>query len=423
MYGTDARASRIATTGKRSLCRSSLCAAAALVALALPAAAAELPQGPGRGKVERYCVRCHGLATVERGGYSRAAWRNNVQMMINVGARVPKDEVEGLVDYLAANLPERARPGPALLAGGAKAVFHEWEVPTPGTRPHDPYAAPDGALWYTGQFANVLGRRDPKTGAIREYALTTPDSGPHGLAMDRDGNVWFTANFKGYIGKLDPRTGAVTEYPMPDPAARDPHTPVFDAAGILWFTVQSGNFVGRLDPATGAVKLARPPTARALPYGIAVNAKGIPYFVEFGANKVGRIDPHTMEIAEYVLPDARSRPRRIAITGDGAVWFTDYALGRIGRLDPASGHVNEWPSPGGPEARPYAIAAEGEVLWYCETGVEPNTLVRFDPRMQSFQTWAIPAGGGVVRNMMLGPGGRLALAESGVNRIAFVDTK
>ena len=245
-------------TGEGSPRRSSLCAAAALVALALPAAGADLPRGPGREQVERYCVQCHGIATVLRGGYSRAAWRNNVQMMVNVGARVPKDEVEALVDYLASNLPERARPGPALLAGAAKAVFHEWEVPTPGTRPHDPYAAPDGALWYTGQFANVLGRRDPKTGTIREFPLTTPESGPHGLTMDRDGNVWFTANFKGYIGKLDPRTGAITEYPMPDPAARDPHTPVFDGAGILWFTVQSGNFVGRLDPATGRGEAGAP---------------------------------------------------------------------------------------------------------------------------------------------------------------------
>ncbi len=394
-----------------------------IVALALPAAAVDLPEGPGRDTVQRYCVQCHSLATVMRGGYSREAWRNNVRMMVNVGAKVPADQIDGLVDYLARSLPERARPGPALVAGTAKAVFHEWEVPTPGTRPHDPLAAPDGSLWYSGQYANVLGRRDPQTGVIREFALKTPESGPHGLAMDRDGNVWFTANFKGYIGKLDPRTGNITEYPMPDPAARDPHTLVFDADGILWFTVQSGNFVGRLDPATGAVKLVRPPTRRALPYGIAVNSKGVPFFVEFGANKVGRIDPRTMAIVEYPLPDPRSRPRRIAITSDDAVWFSDYALGRIGRLDPASGEVHEWPSPGGSDSEPYAIAASGDVIWYCETGVRPNTLVRFDPRAQSFQTWAIPSGGGVVRNMMFGAGGRLALAESGVNRIAWVDTQ
>src|SRR5205809_3204409 len=85
----------------------------------------------------------------------------------------------------------------------------EWDVPTPDSRPHDPEVAPDGALWYTGQLANKLGRLDPKTGAIKEFAVKTPESGPHGLAADNAGNIWFTANFKAYIGKLDPRTGQV----------------------------------------------------------------------------------------------------------------------------------------------------------------------------------------------------------------------
>jgi virginiamycin B lyase len=52
--------------------------------------------------------------------------------------------------------------------------------------------------------------------------------------------------------------------------------------------------------------------------------------------------------------------------------------------------------------------------------VEPNTLVRFDPTTGTFQTWAIPAGGGVVRNMSVTRDGNLALAESGVNQVALV---
>jgi virginiamycin B lyase len=107
-------------------------------------------------------------------------------------------------------------------ADGLNVVIREWDVPTPDSRPHDPEAAPDGALWYTGQQANKLGRLDPKTGAIREFPLKTPESGPHGLAADKDGNIWFTANSKAYIGKLNSRTGEVTEYPMPDPSSEIP---------------------------------------------------------------------------------------------------------------------------------------------------------------------------------------------------------
>src|SRR5438874_3654568 len=108
----------------------------------------------------------------------------------------------------------------------------EWDVPTPNSRPHDPAVAPDGALWYTGQLANKLGRVDPKSGVVKEYPLKTADSGPHGLVADSQGNIWFTANYKEYIGKLDPKTGNVQEFRV-DPVAKGPHTPVFDQHGTL----------------------------------------------------------------------------------------------------------------------------------------------------------------------------------------------
>ena len=68
-------------------------------------------------------------------------------------------------------------------------------------------------------------------------------------------------------------------------------------------------------------------------------------------------------------------------------------------------------------------AAVGDVVWHSESGVKPNTLVRFDSRSQTFvQTWAIPSGGGVVRHMMATRDGNLVLACSGVNRVALVES-
>lgn len=103
----------------------------------------------------------------------------------------------------------------------------------------------------------MLGRIDPRSGAIREYPTSIPDSGPHGLTADAAGHVWFTANYASYIGRLDPASGQITEYRMPDPEARDPHTPVFDQSGVLWFSVQGGNMIGRLDPRSGEVRLIK----------------------------------------------------------------------------------------------------------------------------------------------------------------------
>jgi len=378
-----------------------------------------LPDGPGKEIVQTKCEACHGLNLIANSGYSREEWVS----LFNTMVALPHSEADTVADYLARNFPEKPRPRAVMIPGPAQVNIKEWVVPSLGSRPHDPQATPDGAIWWTGQFASVIGRLDPKTGTMKEYKTKTPASGPHGLTADKDGNIWFTGNFKGYVGKLDPKTGEVTEYPTKDPAARDPHTPIFDQKGTLWFTLQGANMVGRLNPKTGEMKLVTSPTPRSNPYGMVVSSKDVPFFCEFGANKIASIDPETMAIKEYELPAADARPRRIGITSDDAIWYSDYARGYLGRLDTKTGAVREWPSPGGPQSLPYGIASIHDVIWYSESGVKPNTIVRFDPKTEKFQTWTIPSGGGVVRNVSVTRDGNLALACSGVNRVALVEIK
>jgi len=184
-----------------------------------------MPEGAGKDLVATRCVQCHNLNLIAgSGGYTREGWTSLLQSMLALSPA----ETPVVTEYLAAQFPEKPRPAAVVIRGPASVSIKEWMVPTLGQRPHDPLWAPDGSLWWTGQWANVLGRLDPKTGAMKEYPLKTAQSGPHGLIADRAGNIWYTGNSKAHVGKLDPRTGQVTEYPMPDPAARDPHTPIFD---------------------------------------------------------------------------------------------------------------------------------------------------------------------------------------------------
>lgn len=308
-------------------------------------------------------------------------------------------------------------------AGTLNVEIKEYEVPTPKSRPHDPALAPDGSLWYTGQGVNRLGRLDPKTGGFKEYPLKTAASGPHGLVADKDGNIWFTAISGGYVGKLDPKSGEITEYRPSDGTKIDPHTPVFDHNGVLWFTNEDTNFIGRLDPNTGKMTLTQVPTPHAVPYGIVVLPSNRPFFCEFGTNKLATIDPGTMKIREYTLPASDAHPRRVALAPDGTIFYTDFARGYLGHFDPAAGKLlKEWASPGGSDSEPYGIAVTNDgMVWYSESGVKPNTLVRFDPKFESFSSEQIPSGGGVVRNMVATPDRRLYLACSGVNKVAVVD--
>jgi virginiamycin B lyase len=151
-----------------------------------------------------------------------------------------------------------------------------------------------------------------------------------------------------------------------------------------------------------------------------INRKGIPFFCEFGTNKIASIDPGTMEITEYLLPEG-ARPRRLTVASDNSIFYTDYARGFLGRLYPGQKKVEECVSPGGADSRPYGIAATPDgTIWYSESGMRPNTIVRFDPTTKTFSTWPIPSGGGIIRHMVATPDGNVYIACSGVNKVGIV---
>ncbi len=232
-----------------------------------------LPDGAGKQIAQTACVQCHELGRLTNpNGHTPEEWQDVVKRMVWYGASITEDQITVLIEYLANSFPDRA-PKAVVIPGSVEVSIHEWTVPTPYSRPHDPLVAPDGFIWYTGIDGNLLGRFNPNTNQFKEYALKTPKSRPHGPDFDQEGNIWFTAINGGYVGKLNPITGEVDEYPMPDPNARGPHTPIFDQNGTLWFTLSGDNMVGRLIPETGEVKLVRVPTDNARPYGIVVNSK------------------------------------------------------------------------------------------------------------------------------------------------------
>src|SRR5712691_7282527 len=213
--------------------------AAALLCSVFPAwAQKDMPDASGKALVDAQCNSCHALTARTGSGYTPEDWKTVMRMMTNHGVNIAPAQLGPMTDYLAKTFPVTGRPAAVLVPGPVKVSMKAWQAPTPGSRPHDPLAARDGSLWYTGQMANALGRVDPKTGKVKEYPLKTPHSGPHGLVEDKAGNIWYTGNTGALVGKLDPKTGSVTEYKMPDADAKDPHTLIFDKAGILWFTVQ-----------------------------------------------------------------------------------------------------------------------------------------------------------------------------------------
>ena len=50
-------------------------------------------------------------------------------------------------------------------------------------------------------------------------------------------------------------------------------------------------------------------------------------------------------------------------------------------------------------------------------------MVRFDPKTEKFQTWSIPGGGDIVRNMDVMPDGNPVMAHSLTNEVGIVRIK
>jgi virginiamycin B lyase len=394
---------------------------AALFASQAPAQApsrnATLAEGAGREAVQAACSSCHGVNWITNStGYSREHWDQLIATMVVL----PDDQRDGILDYLAQHYPPHPATRPANLVEGPLQIgFREWTAQTLGQRARDPVQAPNGMIWYVGQRSNTIGRIDPQTGEVREWLLPARAL-PHSVNVDAQGGVWYMGNGNGTIGKFDPATGQATEYRMPEPAARDPHTAEFDANGIMWFTLQQSNMIGRFDPSSGDIRLATIQRPRARPYGIKIAADGTPWVACNGSNCIIRVNPETMELTEIDLPHADTHARRLDIASDGRIWYVNSGRGRLGVYNPANGEIREWDSPSGPDSHPYAIAVIDDIVWYNESGVRPDPLVRFDPRAETFQSWAIPSGdyyAGMVRHMRATSDGNLLLHQGSTNRI------
>ena len=373
--------------------------------------AAALPQGEGESLVREHCSSCHRPEILERAqGYDTAVeWRQLMATMIELDE--PRAAL--IARYLAKHFQSKPELHPKLIPGPIEIEIEEWFVPTLGQRSRDPVEASDGAIWWTGMWASLVGRLDPASGEFREYPLP-PAARPHSIVPSADGSIWYLGNSNGTVGKLDPQTGEIREYQT---GLADPHTGVFHPNGYFYFTAQRSGAVARLDTNTGDVLTVK---TLSRPYGIKVGPDGSLYVAFNGDNAIGQFHPSTLEVTYFEIPHEDSRIRRLDIASDGSIWYVNSTRGKIGHLDPVTGNVREWDSPSGPRSHPYAIAVIDDVVWYNESGQRPDALVRFDPDTEVFQSWAIPSGIGIIRHVWVTQDKDLLIHQSSSNRIGRV---
>jgi virginiamycin B lyase len=246
-----------------------------------------------------------------------------------------------------------------------------------GSRPSVIVGGPDGAVWFTRNGDDRIGRIDPSHAALAdaagaaeaaeagrpEIAVVAEVAGaPFGLCVGPDAALWFTLMNSDRIGRLTP-DGQVTEFPI---GTTGGFPAMITADEDLWFTLNQGNAIGRMT-VTGEVTTFPLPTAAAGPVGISAGPHGV-WLVEIIAGQVGRID-RDGTIEEFPLPDRASKPHAVVATEDGGCWVTLWGSGELIRLDSAGTVVEQHELGAGSEPHGLAVAADGSVWVALETGV------------------------------------------------------
>jgi virginiamycin B lyase len=157
-----------------------------------------------------------------------------------------------------------------ILCSAASAQYTITEYPVlSGGFPVEIVKGPDGALWFTENFNDRIGRIDATTKIVTEY--TVPGNFPEEIALGPDGALWFTAQAGNWIGRIT-TAGVITTTSVPTASSQ----PTGIAAGpdnAMWFTEQSGNQIGRLAlPSTGTS-----PQLTSVSPNMAVVASGSPF--------------------------------------------------------------------------------------------------------------------------------------------------
>jgi virginiamycin B lyase len=284
-----------------------------------------------------------------------------------------------------------------------------------GDGPHDVAAAPDGAIWYTGQLAGVLGRLDPNSGAVERIPIGS-GSAPHGVIIGPDGAAWVTDSGLNAIVRVDPDTKAVKRWPLPGERGNaNLNTAAFDGKGRIWFTGQSGIY-GRLDPTSGDMKVWDAPKGRG-PYGITTTPQGDIWWVSLAGSYLATVDLETGSPTVIEPPTKNQGARRVWSDSKGQLWISEWNSGQVSRYSPTDRAWKTWRLPG-ENPRCYSVWVDpDDKVWV--TDFTANAILRFDPNTESFQSFPSNKPRANVRQMM-GRKGEAWGAESGTDRLVVV---
>lgn len=280
--------------------------------------------------------------------------------------------------------PMKAFPRPR--GAATRVVITEYEFPRFDTRPHDVVGDAEGNIWYDSNREPIIGRMNPRTGAVKEFRVPiTPGkhTGQHWLDVAKDGKVIFTETWSNNLGILDPRTGEVQKMPgIGGNKSLDPD-------GYVWGTC--GQAICKYDPKTAKPVQKYPMKISQGTYGNEVSPDGryfgggTPWQDNFDGLVV--MDIKTGEVIEAPTQTGFADPSRGGFDPDGNLW-TGGRGGIISVFDRKTRQVRDYVPP-----TPFVTFYEakpdknGEVWAGAQRG---GRIVRLNPKTDKWIEYQFP---------------------------------
>ena len=234
-----------------------------------------------------------------------------------------------------------------------------------GTAPHTVVVDGDGHPWIAGNGNGTILRFDPATETFDTHVVPETEGvrrrDPHTFAFDDAGALWFTMQRGNAIGRIDMDSGAIRVIPVPTDGAL-PYGILATDSGRAWAVLLGTNKIAKVEPGTLELTEIALPREQARPRRIGLTDDGRVWYGDFTQAYIGAYDPATGEFEEWKTPSARSGPYAMTTDDDGRVWFveTNPQPNLLQGFDPATGKFLP-PTPI-PSASVRMIAAENPGL-------------------------------------------------------------
>ena len=382
-----------------------------------------LPDGEMKREFLLNCASCHELdaARLFVDGKARTAkqWTEAFALMraIDQYELLPPDfDDAAYVDWLAAHLtPDRLEavmPAvPRDIERLAKVRITEYPLPEAQELPHDLVMGPEGRVWVTAFFGDVIWALDPETGEYQTYKIRADDSEGWGqaraLVFDDAGQLWIVLGGTHELVRLDPASGKFATFNIGMYA----HSLALDGSGRIWFNdyFAKREQIGVFDPGTSKVEHFDIPSAGLtdaqglpLPYGLQIDTTGRLYSTQLAGNTVVMYDTNSGESELYAMPGDNLGPRRPAVGSDNHLWIPEWTTGHLTRFDPSDKSFTRFAvGPGSLGGYDAEIDQRSGEVWV--TGALASSMLVFNPADKSTLEIPLPTNPAYTRHLAVDP--------------------